>query len=269
MDEFKQKSKINNKSLERALKILCVFNTNRQSLTLGQISKIMELSLATTMRLCRTLVEFDFLSYDMKTKEYSLGLKLFELGGIMFSTFSLRKVVSPYLSQLQIKFKKTTLLGILQTDELLVLDKREDQRNFIRLASHIGMRRPPYFGMLGQLLMAYLPEKEVDRILEKRPLTPITKRSITDIETFKRRLAYIRKQGFFIDEEEAIEGITGISAPIRNFTGDVIAVIGICFISTSVDENERRDIANELLRVTNEISQRLGNYDEHELNALR
>lgn len=260
--------KTNNQSLERALSILSVFSPTNQSLTLSEIAEIVKLPLATTMRLCRTLLKFDFLTYDAKTKRYSLGLKLLELGGIVFSSFSLRKVVSPYLSQLQLKFAKTTFLGILQNDELLYIDKREDPRNEVRFASYIGMRRPPYFGMLGQLLMAYLPESEVDRILKKKPLVSFTKKSITDIETFKRRLKNIREQGFFIDEGEAIDGVTGISAPIRNSTGDVIAAIGVGFISASADEIERKQILEELLRVSHEISLMLSVCEVREAKSL-
>jgi DNA-binding IclR family transcriptional regulator len=265
MRRTKKETKPNNKSLERALTILCVFNSNRQALTLGQIAQIVGFPMATTMRLCRTLVDFDFLTYDPLTKQYSLGLRLFELGGVVYSSFSLRKIVSPYLSQLQLKFSKTTFLGVLHNDELLYIDKMEDPRNQIRFASHVGMRRPPFFGMLGQLLMAYLPESEVDRILEKRPLVAFTKKSITDVAMFKRRLKYIREQGFFIDEGEAIEGVTGISAPIRDFTGRVIAAIGVGFISVSADEEERRRIVEELLKMSREISQRLGACEEKEV----
>jgi DNA-binding IclR family transcriptional regulator len=224
--------------------------------------------MATAMRLCITLVEYDFLRYDQKTKQYSLGVKLFELGSVVFSRFSLRKIASPYLIQLQIKAGETSFLGILLNDELVYIDKREDLRNQVRFASNIGTRRQPYFGMLGQLLMAYLPESEVNRILRQKPLSAITKNSITDEALFKKRLRSIRKDGFFIDEEGAIDGITGISAPIRDFTGKVVAAIGVGFISTSEDERGRQLIIREVLSAAREISQELGHIEENG-NTLR
>ena len=158
------------------------------------------------MRLCLTLREYEFLRHDPQTKPDSLGLKLFELGGIVFSTFSLRRVVSPYLTELQAKLAKTVFLAIMQDDELVYIDKRDDLRNPIRFASHIGTRRKPYFGMLGQLLMAFLPESEVDRLLKKKPLSALTKKSITDTDAFKQRLIDIRRDGYFVDEGEGIDG---------------------------------------------------------------
>jgi DNA-binding IclR family transcriptional regulator len=251
-----------NRSLERALQILSVFNMDRQTLTLGQITEIVKLPMPTAMRLCITLTEYDYLSYDPQTKLYSLGLKLFELGSIVFSRFSLRKIASPYLIQLQAKLGKTVFLGILRNDVLVYIDKREDLRHGIRFASNIGTRRPPYFGMLGQLLMAFLPDGEVNRILRENPLVAITKNSITNEAKFRKRLKSIRKNGFFIDEEEAIDGITGISAPIRDFSGRVVAGIGVGFLSSSENENGRSIIVDEVLKTAQAISQELGHIME-------
>jgi DNA-binding IclR family transcriptional regulator len=254
-----------NRSLERALQILCAFSTERQALTLAQLAEIVKLPKATTLRLCLTLREYEFLRHDQQTKQYSLGLKLFELGGIVFSNFSLRRVASPYLTQMQAKLAKTVFLGIMQDEELVYIDKRDDLRNPIRFASHIGTRRQPYFGMLGQLLMAFLPESEVDELLKKKPLAALTKKSITDIAAFKQRLMDIRRNGYFIDEGEAIDGITGISAPVRDYTGKTVAAIGVGFISTSQDERDRSLIIKEVVTTARKISQELGHVGKNAL----
>jgi IclR family KDG regulon transcriptional repressor len=53
-------------------------------------------------------------------------MKLFELGGVVLSSLSLRKLASPYMDQLEVIVDKTTLRGILRDDELVYIDKRED-----------------------------------------------------------------------------------------------------------------------------------------------
>jgi IclR family transcriptional regulator, KDG regulon repressor len=251
-----------NRSLERALQILCAFSVETQHFSLGQLSQAVHLAKPTVFRLCSTLTKYDFLSYDFAAKQYSLGLKLFELGGIVFASLSLRKIASSHLDQLKAGLGKTTFLGILRDDELVYIDKKEDIRNPIRFASHIGRRRPPYFGMLGQVLMAYLPESEVDRLLGIYPLTAFTSKSITDPKVFKKKLKKIREHGYFVDEEEAIEGITGVAAPLRDFTGNVVAAIGASFISSSVDGKGVRKIQSEVLKTAQAISQELGHLEK-------
>ncbi len=264
-----QKEPFYNRSLERALKILCTFHRDRQTLTLSQLSKILTLSKTTVSRLASTLIKYDFIKWDPYSKHYSLGLKLFELGSVIFSSFSVRRVALSHLSQLQSKLGKTTFLGILQDDELVYIDKREDPRNPILFASQIGTRRPPYFGMLGQILMAYLPDSEVDRLLKRTPLKPLTKRSLTNKKQFKARLRKIREQGFFVDQEEAFDGVTGIAAPVRDYSGKVIAGIGVGIFSSSMDSTQTRKIINDVLETAKKISQEMGYLERRESSRFQ
>ena len=71
-----------NRSLERALQILNAFDGRRRELSMTQISKALTLPTATVLRLCSTLVRYDFLRQDTDSKRYSLGPRLSELGGL-------------------------------------------------------------------------------------------------------------------------------------------------------------------------------------------
>ncbi len=254
----KPKAVFYNRSLERALQILTAFSFDVREMTLGELSESLHLPKATVYRLASTLTEYAFLRYDERLKKYSLGLQLFELGSIVFASFSLRKTASPHLDQLHSRLGKTIFLGIFQEDEVIYIDKRESVLNPIRFASEVGSRRPPYFGMFGQLLMAFLSDEEVDGILEKNPLEAITKKSITAKEEFKEKLREIRDQGFCVDVEEAIDGITGISAPVRDYTGKVVAALGAGFISSSEDPNGVMEIIRAVIETAKSISRELG-----------
>lgn len=255
----KQENRVfyNNKSLGRALQILTAFNVERQRFTLAELSETLALPKATVLRLCSTLIEYGFLRFNGE-KQYSPGLKLFELGSLVFASFSLRKIAAPFLIKLQAKLGKTVFLGVLQDGELVYLDKKEDIANVIRFGSHIGLRRPPYFGMLGQTLMAHLPEDKVTELLKKYALAGFTRKSITDYDLFIERLAGIRSRAYFVDEGEAIEGITGVASPVRDFTGTVVAAIGVGFISSCEDEKGLNRIIKETVRTAEAISQAMG-----------
>jgi IclR family KDG regulon transcriptional repressor len=253
-----------NRSLERALQILNAFGSERQVLTLAQLSEALNLPRATALRLCSTLVKYDFLRQDPESKRYSLGLRLFELGSIVFYSFSLRRVSSPHLTQLQSKLGRTVFLGILEKDALLYIDKVEDPNNPISFTSKVGARRPPYWGMLGPVLMAYLPDNEVERLLHNNPLTGTTKKSIIKKDKFLQWLHEIRAQGFVIDIETAMDGIGGVAAPIRDFGGKVIAAIGVAFIASSVDSKTLKKILKETMATALNISRELGYLEKRE-----
>jgi IclR family transcriptional regulator, KDG regulon repressor len=249
-----------NRSLERALQILNAFTGERTRLTLSQLSEILSLSRATVLRLCATLVKYGFLHQEPISKEYSLGLRLLELGSIVLHSFSLRKTASPFLNQLHRKLGKTLFLGILDQGQLIYIDKREDARNPITFTSNIGTHRPPYWGMLGPMLMAHLPETEVDTLLEKNPLTATTKKSFTQKKEFKKWLEKVRKDGFAVDEERTFDGITGLAVPIHDFRGKVIASLAVCFITSAVDVKELKRIIKETQKTALDISRGIG-YD--------
>lgn len=227
-----------------------------------ELSQNLGLPKSTVFRLCSTLVEYDFLRYDEKQKRYSLGLKLFDLGGIVSSSFSLRKAASNPMTGLRKKSGESVFLGILQDDQLLYLDKRDASGNPIKFATEIGTRRQPYFGMLGQTLLAFLPDKEVSRILKKDPLRPITKRSITTRKALRERLETIRERGFAIERGEVIDGVGGIAAPIRDCTGKVVAAVGLRFLAASGGKGRVQELTENVCETAKKISKDLGYKEE-------
>lgn len=256
------KETIVNRSLERALQILDAFECERKELGLAQLSAVLGLSKATVLRLCSTLIKYGYLKQNPQSKKYFLGIKLFQLGSVVFSTFSLRKIADPFLRDLERISGKTVFLGILQDDHLLYIDKKEDPENAIKFTSSIGTRRPPYWGMLGPVLMAYLSESEFRRLLSKNPLKLTARRSIIDRSEFRAWLKVIRRQGFVVETETALEGIAGIAAPVRDFRGRVIAAIGISFIYSSVEAEGIPRMVTKVTDTAAAVSKELGFVDK-------
>jgi DNA-binding IclR family transcriptional regulator len=259
----RSEEKFYNRSLERALHILNTFNRQRKSLSLSQLAENLNLSRATVLRLCTTLIKYDFLAHDPETKRYSLGPRLFELGSIAYHAVPLREAAASHLSRLHQKVGKTIFLGILVNDQLLYIDKREDPGHAIRFTSQIGTRRPPHWGMLGPLLMAFQPDEEVRRLLEKNPLTANTKKSIVKKDKYLRWLKEIRDKEVALDLEGTFEGVTGVAVPVRDSKGTVIAALGVAFISAAVDPKGLKTIIKETKQTAQMISRDMGLSPDH------
>jgi len=112
--------------------------------------------------------------------------------------------------------------------------------------------------MLGFVLMAYLPDKEVKRILKKQPLTAFTSKSITKKSDFLKKLDKVRLQGYVVEKEMTFDGISGVGAPIFDRTGKVIAAVGVGFILSSVKEKELNIIIKETRKTAGAISREMG-----------
>jgi IclR family transcriptional regulator, KDG regulon repressor len=245
-------------SLERALDVLDCFTFQDRELSLSDISKKTAMNKTTAKRLVSNLTSRGYLHQDPATKKYRLGMRLFELGGIVFSSFSLRKAASYPMSRLQSQTGATVLLGVKMDDQLVYVDKREGQ-GLIRISSDIGWRRPLHYGMLGMVLMSFLDPKEVKPILKKAPLQPYTPNAITDEDAFSLRLETIRKQGYVVERGEVVEGFIGIAAPIRDYSRLVIAALGVALTANSPTAKEDLDrVITLVVKACDEISGEMG-----------
>jgi len=245
-------------ALERALDILDCFSFQNKEMSLSEVVNQTGLNKTTVKRLMANLTTRGYLQQDPKSKRYQLGMRLFELGGIVFSSFSLRKAAAYPMSRLQNATGATVLLGVMMEEQLVYIDKREGN-GMIRISSDIGWRRPLHYGMLGMVLMASLNSKDVNKILKKYPLEAHTPFSITDEDAFSRCLEKIRKQGYVAEREEAVEGIMGIAAPIRDYSRRVVAALGVALpIVQGGRDDEILRIVGLVRKACDEISDDLG-----------
>jgi|SRR5271157_1422600 len=244
-------------SLDRALNLMDCFDFQNRELSLAAIARRTGLNKTTVLRLASNLVNRGYLKFDLESGFYSLGMKLFELGSIVFSSFSLRKAASKHMTALQQKTSATVLLGTFIDDQLVYVDKR-DGDGVIRIASEIGWRRPPHHGMLGMVLMAWLPPDRRHDLLNKFPLLPVTSRTITDLQVYQSRLSKIARDGYVAERGEAVEGVIGVAAPIRDYSRNVIAAIGLAILEAQHDEISVARTVEAVRAAAKSISAELG-----------
>jgi DNA-binding IclR family transcriptional regulator len=253
MDE----NKYNVKVIEKFIKVLDIYSYNENAFTLEEITRRTGLPKTTIFRILKTLERSGFFKTDPVQEKYLLGLRFLELGGIVYESLSLRKISSPYLDVLSQRFRAIVLLGIMKDDHLMYVDKRESE-SIIRVSSYMGLKRPPYYGMLGMTLLAYMKESEAERLLKLYPPTKITEKSRTDVNELMRKLEETRKLGYYIEKGEVIEGLIGVGVPIRDFSGEVVAALGITQPEFQVKEGDVENIIEEALLAAQSISRELG-----------
>lgn len=245
------------KVLEKALRILELYAPERDRLSLEEIAKASGYPKPTAFRILKTLERGGFLSYDATSGSYGLGMKLLELGGMVYESLSIRKAAASELDRLSQELKATLLLGIIRDDDLLYIDKRESQ-SLIRVSSYMGLKRPPHYGMLGMVLLAFMKESERQRLLEAYPPQKLTPATVTDMKELLQRLEETRRLGYYLESGEVIEGVVGIGVPIRDFSGEVAAALGAAFMEFQLRDAGLQKAVEELLGAAREISRGMG-----------
>ncbi|UKS28103.1 IclR family transcriptional regulator [Paenibacillus sp. HWE-109] len=244
-------------ALDRALKILDLFDEHTTELKITEISARMELHKSTIHSLLKTLQLHGYINQDMETGRYKLGLKLLEKGQLMLQSLDIRTVARKHLAALSEQTGQTTHLVILDGKEGVYLDKVEGEKAAIRY-SRIGRRISLHSSAVGKVLAAFRTKEEIDKLLRNYHFSKITDATITEIEAFLNELNQVREQGYSIDNQENEPGVRCAAAPIFEHNGSVVAAISISSLISTVDDLLFKQYIALLKKEAETISQTLG-----------
>lgn len=243
-------------SVERAMAILDILAEKREGVSLSQVSKTMKLALPTVHNLIRTLVALGYAEQDRQTLRYRLGIKNY-LMGLKYEEYNaFISIVEPSMNTLYNKFNEFVVLAVLKDDEIIYLKTKASSQEL-----SITPRFSPesfHCSAVGKLLLAHLPEEEVERCIKIHGLKVYTPKTISTIERLYEELDKIRKLGYSTMEEESGLGSCAVGAPIYNANKDVIASLGIWLPTIRFKGNRRKNIIESLCREAAEISEKLG-----------
>jgi IclR family KDG regulon transcriptional repressor len=258
-----QKSKPANlvHAIERASSILDLLGKNPQGISVKDLSVQGGLPKGTTHRLLSSLAYFGYVRQDAKTRNYSLGFKLVELGNQLLNQLDLRTEAKPLLVDLAKRTQETVHLVILDKNEVLYIDKVEssDNPSALRMASRVGSRTPAHSCAVGKVLLAHFSEEELDEFIKNTGLPKMTENTISDPIRLKEHLELVRSQGYVVDDEENEKGIRCVAAPIRNEVGMVIAATSISSPAIRITRKRiQESLKNEIIETALKISRKMG-----------
>jgi DNA-binding IclR family transcriptional regulator len=209
---------------DRLVRVLETFTQTRTVQTAAEIGRRSGLPGSTAHRIVGELVGAGLLERD-DDRRIRIGMRLWELATRSSLALRLRQAAMPAMERVQARVREHTQLAILEQDEALFLERLsgpDSGSNVTRIAG----RLPLHASSSGLVLLAFGERELVDRILSA-PLAPLTRETITDPASLRRKLAEVRILGHAI-APGFIEAIsTGVAVPIRDETGAVAAALSV------------------------------------------
>ncbi|XXM70709.1 IclR family transcriptional regulator [Lysinibacillus sphaericus] len=250
-------------SVDRALKILDLFNEHEKELKITDISERMQLHKSTVHSLLKTLQQHRYIKQNEENGKYSLGMKLFERGNFVTQTMDIATLARPHLTSLSRNTKQTVHLVILDGKEGVYIDKVEGITSS-SLYSRIGRRIPIHCSAVGKSLVAYKSPEELERLLDGYEFFQRTSHTITNKEDYLKELEAVRQRGFSFDRQENELGVNCVAIPVHNYSGEVAAAISISSPAMRFNEDEMSANIEELRKEAISLSEELGyRYDKH------
>ncbi len=244
-------------SLQRGLGILEIVVKKETGITSAEVSREIGLHTSTTAHLLRTLTTLGYLEQDEATRRYRIGSKLFHLAGSAWTEAHLLSIARPFLVDMTHQTGEASHLAVLERGEVIVIDKI-DGSSPVGVTERVGYPRPAHCTAIGKILLAYLSEPELKVFLDKTELRPSTPRSITAAPILAQELERVRGQGYAFDDEEFNQGLRCLAAPVRNFTGHVVAAIGISGPLWRISLDRVAQLTEFVKAVAHRLSQQLG-----------
>lgn len=245
-----------NKSLQRALSLLDVFTTDVNALTATEIANELQTLPGTIYPTLATLERTGYLIRD-ENKRYSLGLKMLERANLVLNTFDLRAVAQQSLKDVAREHNVNAHLAVLYETSVMYLHREEGFPSVI-IREVVGQRVPAYCTALGKVLLATLPDVEIDQYLDSTDLQPVTPFTITDPRRLRGELKAVAEQGYAVDNEEFHEGSLCVAAPICDYRGHIIAATSLSVAKSIVAGGQLQRFVDVVIGCAAKISHQQG-----------
>jgi DNA-binding IclR family transcriptional regulator len=245
-----------NSTADRALEILQLFGDDRLVMSGGEIAGHLDVAKSTAYRYLQSLTLSGFLEETEQRAGYRLGPRLLELAALARRAIGLSEISRPVMRRLAAETGQTVLLTR-RSGAWIVCLEREESIQPIRLSYERGHILPADAGAPTMVLLAWEPRSVVDKVLRSCDFDSFGPPRVGDPVEFHRQLRGVRSQGYACSIAEFDADIVGISAPVRDHSGDVVAAVGIACLAGRISVDRLTRLAGDVVDAGRRISDRI------------
>jgi DNA-binding IclR family transcriptional regulator len=224
----------------------------QQSISFQELSNALPFARTTVHRILYSLEKLGYVEKAEVKAHYHLGPKFFALTDPAVQFRRLQSVAKAVMLDLLVRHSETVNLGVLDNGQVAYLDVVQSP-SALRIAANAGDRNPLHSTSLGKVILAYLPESEVELILEQHPLIRMTTKTITQKAHLLQHLAAVREQGVACDLSENVDGVQCVAAPVFDQHGRVIGGVSVSGPSSRMEAKLmaiRDDVRNAGIKIS-------------------
>jgi IclR family pca regulon transcriptional regulator len=239
-------------SLERGMAVIQVFSREHPALTLSEVARLTGFTRATCRRILLTLEKLGHVRSDGRS--FMLTPRVLTLGWAYLTSLNLSELAQPLMEDLVERTRESCSAATLDLPDVVYV-ARVPTRRIMTISLGVGARLPAHATSMGRILLAALPDEELDAYLAETALERFTERTITDPDELRAAVAEVRTQGWALVDQELETGLRSVAAPINRAHAGTIAAINVSAAAqrVSIEEFHSR-IVPDLLETAKLIS---------------
>ena len=212
-------------SLARGLVVIQAFTPQMPQMTISQLSLRTGLSRAAVRRCLYTLVKLGFAGTD-ESQRYSLRPKMLTLANTYTASSTLANAAQPILERMSAVHHESFSVATLDGDDIVYI-ARSSVNRVMSVDLHIGSRLPAFCTSMGRVLLAYLPQDQLEQYLSHVVLTAYTPRTVNSTEKLRLALRNVRRNGYALCDQEFEIGLRSLAVPVTAPNGRVVATVNL------------------------------------------
>ncbi|WP_372424463.1 IclR family transcriptional regulator domain-containing protein [Salinarimonas chemoclinalis] len=208
-------------ALARGLAVLECFDGTHLEMTLSEVAQRVGTSPAAARRSLITLATLGYVGQS--GKRFHLTPKVMSLGSAFYFSARMDEILLPELRHVVEAFGDASSVATLDGHDVIYVAHFSVQRAR-RASAVVGARYPAHATSLGRVLLAALPDPELDRYFETVRPVALTSQTVTNREELRRLVYKARELGYATTVDQLDYGITALAVPIRH-GGETIAAL--------------------------------------------
>jgi IclR family acetate operon transcriptional repressor len=233
-----------NQSVIKAFSMLKSFQRPDEWLTSCELSRRANLPEASGYRLIQTLEQIGAVIRGPRGR-YRPGMLLVSLSYNVAIGDLLREASQDVTAQLAKRFDLTVHLGLLEGGMVTYIAKVRTPTS-LSLHTKLGLQLEAYCSGLGKVLLAALPDEQLESFILDGDLVALTPYTITERAALRAELKRVRRQGYAVDDREIRADMRCVAVPIHDADGRVVAAMSATDHALRMTEERQAEVRDAL-----------------------
>lgn len=230
-------------AIQRGLSVMRAFRNQSDRLTLSDVARLVSLPRATARRCLLTLQALGYV--ESQGRYFSLSPQVLTLAQAYLSSSPLPRIAQSALERVSERLGESCSLSILHGEEVIYI-ARSTRKRIGSLHRDVGSHLPAYCTSMGRVLLAALPEAELESYLATANLEKYTHNTVADRNELRELIGKVGKQGYCYVDQELEPGLRSIAVPLANAAGKTIAALNV---SAEPNQTTKKQMLDDYLPV--------------------